>query len=114
MRIQVDLVPKEGDCRKRQLRCNTSWGVHPHITPKPAEAKTIGLRCPGWKKRTDGSCTNERGEEILQLMSWAQTAKKEAEQTHGNKAIEKGELEKRVEVALAEAAMLHVPLHVRQ
>ena len=56
---------KEGDCRKRQLRCITSCGAQPHMTPKPAEAKTIGLRCNGSAVRTDGSVTRQLSSENL-------------------------------------------------
>mmetsp|Transcript_15063 Transcript_15063/g.43211 ORF Transcript_15063/g.43211 Transcript_15063/m.43211 type:complete len:588 (-) Transcript_15063:1015-2778(-) len=45
------------DCRKRQLTWSTSWGEQPHMTPKPDDAKTIGLRKLGSATVAEGSVT---------------------------------------------------------
>eukprot|EP00967_Tisochrysis_lutea_P135221 scaffold239603_cov30-Tisochrysis_lutea.AAC.2 len=46
------------DCRNRQLTWRTSCGAHPHIAPKPDEAKTIGLRSCGLAGAAEGSVTS--------------------------------------------------------
>mmetsp|Transcript_43462 Transcript_43462/g.114208 ORF Transcript_43462/g.114208 Transcript_43462/m.114208 type:complete len:234 (-) Transcript_43462:1192-1893(-) len=69
---------KEGDWRKRQLRCMTSCGAQPHMTPKPAEANTIGFRCSGSAALTDGSVTRQLSSENFTNVYRSQSPKPRA------------------------------------